>query len=104
MKARTFAAALLVGLSIVAATTGGHRAPARAVDSTPSTASGPVPADRQSYIADTPTDPYNNDQLALHVGAAGGKPVSHSYIHLGLDGLPDGASLQDATLTLVSNG
>src|SRR5581483_8590661 len=79
-------------------------APARAVDSTPSTASGPVPADRQSYIADTPTDPYNNDQLALHVGAAGGKPVSHSYIHLGLDGLPDGASLQDATLTLVSNG
>jgi ABC-type branched-subunit amino acid transport system substrate-binding protein len=105
MRARTFAAALLVGLSIVAATTGGHRAPAQAVDSTPaSTASGPVAVDRQSYVSDAPVDPYNKDQLALHVGAASGNEVSRSFIHLSLDGLPEGAALEDATLTLISNG
>ena len=46
---------------------------------------------------------HNKDTLNLHVGAAGGSELARSFVHLGLDALPPGASVSGATITVVSN-
>ena len=91
-RLRLAGAAAALGVAAVAAF--GAHSPARADGSA-------VAVDRQSYRADTPVDPYNADTLNLHVAVAGGSEVARSFVHLAFDGLPPGASLTGASLTLA---
>ncbi|MBV9368529.1 MAG: hypothetical protein JO074_01765, partial [Frankiales bacterium] len=69
----------------------------------------PVPVDRQDYVTAYTThnpqdgsvvDPYDGDPSSIHVAISGGKDFAHSYVHLALDYLPDGAVATNATLTM----
>ncbi|MBV8982118.1 MAG: ABC transporter substrate-binding protein, partial [Acidimicrobiia bacterium] len=77
-------------------------APARAraaTDAAPHTDA--VATDRQDYVVDTPVDPYNKDTLNVHVGAVAGSELARSFVHLALDGLPQGASVTGSSLTMT---
>jgi ABC-type branched-subunit amino acid transport system substrate-binding protein len=97
---RRVLAVLALVFAVVAATNVvGTRARA-ATDASPRTDA--VATDRQAYVADPPVDPYNNDTLNVHVGAAGGSELARSFVHLALDGLPQGASVTGATIALTA--
>ena len=68
-----------------------------------------VPVDRQDYVTAYTThnpqdgsvvDPYDGDPSSIHVAINGGKDFAHSYVHVALDYLPEGAVANNATLTL----
>ena len=68
-----------------------------------------VPVDRQDYVTvatkhnpvdGSVIDPYDGDPSSIHVAISGGQDFAHSYVHLALDYLPQGAVATNATLTL----
>ena len=69
----------------------------------------PVPVDRQDYVTAVTThnpqdgsvvDPYDGDPSSIHVAISSGKDFAHSYVHLAMDYLPEGAVATNATLTM----
>jgi hypothetical protein len=104
----------LSGLAALAALALGALAVAPSVEaSTARDAGSPtamdVPVDRQDYTTAYTThnpqdgsvvDPYDGDPSSIHVAISGGKDFAHSYVHLALDYLPEGAVATNATLTM----
>ncbi|HEX6488101.1 MAG TPA: ABC transporter substrate-binding protein [Candidatus Dormibacteraeota bacterium] len=76
------------------------------------TSSSGVPADRQDYVSNTMSDPYqayesafsgqnpSPDAVDIHVGANPQQATFTSYLHLELEALPDGANVSSLKLTL----
>jgi len=105
----------VIGLAALSALALGALATAPGVDASPVRDAGSsptvmsVPVDRQDYVTAATThnpqdnsvvDPYDGDPSSLHVAISGGKDSAHSFVHLALDYLPDGAVATDATMTL----
>jgi ABC-type branched-subunit amino acid transport system substrate-binding protein len=108
-KPRLFGLAALGALSLcaLAAAPGVNASPVRDAGSSPTVMA--VPFDRQDYVTVATThnpqdnsvvDPYDGDPSSVHVAINGGKDFAHSYVHLALDYLPDGAVATSATMTM----
>jgi hypothetical protein len=73
--------------------------------------SSAIAVDRQDYVSDAGPDAYQAfsstegttgpDPIDIHVGAAPNQPTYHSFLHLEMDAVPRGATVQDLTVKLV---
>ncbi|HEY8739721.1 MAG TPA: hypothetical protein VIN56_03920 [Candidatus Dormibacteraeota bacterium] len=73
--------------------------------------SSAIAVDRQDYVSDAGPDAYQAfssaegttgpDPVDIHVGAAPGQPSYHSFVHLELEAIPSGSTIQELTLKLV---
>ncbi|HEV7680330.1 MAG TPA: hypothetical protein VGQ42_17350 [Candidatus Dormibacteraeota bacterium] len=63
-----------------------------------------VTVDRQVYVSDTPVDPYQNDQSAIHVAVALGTETARSFVHVDVNSLLAQGTVQGLKLTLVPTG
>jgi Periplasmic binding protein len=108
VKPKLFAFAALTGLALCALAAAPEVSASTVRDAGSATVLA-VPVDRQDYVTAFTThnpqdgsvvDPYDGDPSSVHVAINGGKDFAHSYVHLALDYLPEGAVATNATLTM----